>query len=58
VIAPHRAAVAPGFYDRIRRHRGGRADAIKTDTNGLDAGDAKVKVSDGEMPAYLARPAG
>jgi carboxymethylenebutenolidase len=35
-----------------------RADAIKTDTNGLTAGDAKVKVSDGEMPVYFARPAG
>ncbi len=34
-----------------------RADAIKTDTNGLNAGDAKVKVSDGEMPVYFARPA-
>ncbi len=35
-----------------------RADVIKTDTKGLDAGDAKVKVADGEMPAYFARPAG
>jgi carboxymethylenebutenolidase len=34
-----------------------RADAIKTDTSGLTAGDAKVKVSDGEMPVYYARPA-
>ena len=34
-----------------------RADAIKTDTNGLTAGDAKVKVADGEMPVYFARPA-
>jgi len=34
-----------------------RADAIKTDTAGLTAGDAKVKVSDGEMPVYFARPA-
>ena len=34
-----------------------RADAIKTDTNGLTAGDAKAKVSDGEMPVYFARPA-
>lgn len=34
-----------------------RADVIKTDTNGLKAGDAKIKVSDGEMPAYFARPA-
>jgi carboxymethylenebutenolidase len=35
-----------------------RADVIKTDTDGLDAGDAKIKVADGEMPAYFARPKG
>src|SRR5579871_6356701 len=35
-----------------------RADAIKTDTNGLTAGDAKVAVAGGEMPVYFARPAG
>jgi len=35
-----------------------RADAIHTDTNGLHAGDAKIKVADGEMPIYYARPAG
>jgi carboxymethylenebutenolidase len=35
-----------------------RADAIKTDTDGLDAGDARIKVSDGEMPGYFARPKG
>jgi carboxymethylenebutenolidase len=35
-----------------------RADVITTDTGGLDAGDAKVKVSDGEMPVYFARPKG
>jgi hypothetical protein len=29
-----------------------RADAIRTDSNGLTAGDAKVKVTDGEMPVY------
>src|SRR6516165_7429631 len=34
-----------------------RADAIQTDTSGLTVGDAKVKVSDGEMPVYYARPA-
>jgi len=34
-----------------------RADAIQTDTNGLTVGDAKVKVADGEMPVYFARPA-
>jgi carboxymethylenebutenolidase len=35
-----------------------RADAIKTDTGGLTVGDAKIKVADGEMPGYFARPAG
>ena len=34
-----------------------RADVIKTDTAGLTAGEAKVKVPDGEMPVYYARPA-
>jgi len=34
-----------------------RAQAITTDTAGLTTGDAKIKVSDGEMPAYFARPA-
>jgi carboxymethylenebutenolidase len=31
-----------------------RADVIKTDTDGLTAGDAKIKVADGEMPGYFA----
>ena len=35
-----------------------RADAIKTDTTSLMAGDAKVAVAGGEMPVYYARPAG
>jgi carboxymethylenebutenolidase len=35
-----------------------RADVIKTDTNGLTTGDIKIKVGDGEMPGYFARPAG
>ena len=34
-----------------------RAEVISTDTSGLNAGDAKVKVADGEMPVYFARPA-
>ena len=34
-----------------------RADAIHTDSAGLTVGDAKVKVSDAEMPVYYARPA-
>jgi carboxymethylenebutenolidase len=33
-----------------------RAEAIRTDTNGIDTGYAKVKLADGEMPAYFARP--
>jgi carboxymethylenebutenolidase len=33
-----------------------RADVIKTDTDGLTAGDVKIKVADGEMPGYFARP--
>jgi carboxymethylenebutenolidase len=33
-----------------------RAGAIKTDTEGLSVGTAKVKVQDGEMPAYYAKP--
>jgi len=35
-----------------------RADAIVTATKGLDAGMTKVKVADGEMPAYYAKPSG
>jgi carboxymethylenebutenolidase len=35
-----------------------RADAITTDTNGLDAGYGKVAVTGGEMPVYFARPKG
>jgi carboxymethylenebutenolidase len=35
-----------------------RADVIHTDSNGLDAGDAKIKVPGGDMPIYYARPAG
>jgi carboxymethylenebutenolidase len=35
-----------------------RADIIKTDTDGLDTGDARIKVADGEMPCYYARPKG
>ena len=33
-----------------------RAQAITTDTTGLKAGDATVKVSGGDMPVYFARP--
>src|SRR5258708_11263992 len=34
-----------------------RAEPITTDTNGLTAGMVKIKVGDGEMPAYRAKPA-
>lgn len=34
-----------------------RAQVVTTDTNGLTAGMVKVKVKDGEMPAYRAKPA-
>ena len=33
------------------------AQAIHTDTTGITVGDAKVKVADGEMPVYYAKPA-
>jgi carboxymethylenebutenolidase len=34
-----------------------RADAITTDTQGIEAGEVKVPVSDAEVPAYRAKPA-
>ncbi|HEY1706802.1 MAG TPA: dienelactone hydrolase family protein [Rhizomicrobium sp.] len=34
------------------------AATIVTDTNGLDAGEVQVPVSDGKIPAYRAKPAG
>src|SRR5947209_18093131 len=34
-----------------------RAQAITTDTTGLNAGEAKVKVTGGDMPVYFAKPA-
>jgi carboxymethylenebutenolidase len=33
------------------------AETITTDSSGLEAGEVKVKVSDGEIPAYRAMPA-
>jgi carboxymethylenebutenolidase len=33
------------------------AQTITTDTNGLEAGEVKIPVSDGEIPAYRAMPA-
>ena len=34
-----------------------RAQTITTDTAGLNAGEAKVKVAGGDMPVYFAKPA-
>lgn len=34
------------------------ASVIVTDANGLEAGEVKIPVSDGTIPAYTARPAG
>ena len=33
------------------------AQAITTDTKGIKAGEVKIKVADGEIPGYVARPA-
>jgi len=33
------------------------AQAIKTDTTGIDAGEVQIPVKDGQIPAYFARPA-
>src|ERR1700744_6462765 len=49
------AAVTAGYTLATRPVR---ADVITTDTTGLDAGDAKIKVADGEIPGYFARPKG
>jgi carboxymethylenebutenolidase len=35
-----------------------RAEAFHTDSESLDTGEAKIKVADGEMPGYFARPQG
>lgn len=48
------AAVAAGYTLAAGEVR---ADVITTDTNGLNAGNATVKVEGGEMPVYFARPA-
>ena len=34
------------------------AQAIHTDTQGIDAGETKIPVADGQLPAYVAHPAG
>jgi carboxymethylenebutenolidase len=35
-----------------------QATAISTDSVGLEAGETKIKVRDGELPAYVAKPVG
>jgi len=35
-----------------------RADVIMTNADGLDTGDIRIKVADGDMPGYFARPKG
>jgi carboxymethylenebutenolidase len=43
-----------GFTLAIQRVE---AQVITTDTTGLDAGEAKIPTSEGDLPAYYARPA-
>jgi carboxymethylenebutenolidase len=45
--------LAAGFAMAVRPVR---ADAIKTDSEGLEAGEVKIPVADGEVPAYRAMP--
>ena len=47
-------SLAAGFALSVRPVT---AETITTDTTGLDAGEVKVKVADGEIPAYRAQPA-
>src|SRR3984957_17434083 len=35
-----------------------RADVVMTNTAGLETGEVKIKVADGEMPGYFAPPKG
>src|SRR6201995_28898 len=49
------AAVAAGYTLAAGP---GRADVIATSSDGLETGDIKIKVADGEMPGYFARPKG
>ncbi len=47
-------ALATGFALAVRPVS---AETISTDATGLDAGEVKIPVTDGEMPAYRAMPA-
>jgi carboxymethylenebutenolidase len=46
-------SLAAGFAMAVRPVS---AATIETDTEGLEAGEVKIPVADGEMPAYRARP--
>ena len=46
-------SLAAGFALAVRPVA---AETITTDTQGLEAGEVKIKTADGEMPAYRARP--
>jgi carboxymethylenebutenolidase len=46
-------SLAAGFALAVRPVS---AETITTDTQGLEAGEVKVKTTDGEIPAYRARP--
>ncbi len=48
-------ALGSGFAAAVRPVS---AQTITTDADGLDAGEVKVPVADGQMPAYRAQPAG
>ncbi|MBA4019994.1 MAG: carboxymethylenebutenolidase [Pirellula sp.] len=46
--------LATGFAMAVRPVS---AETITTDTSGLEAGEVKIPVADGEIPAYVVRPA-
>ena len=48
-------ALAAGFALSVRPVS---AETITTDTKGLEAGEVKIPVTDGEIPAYRAMPTG
>lgn len=47
-------SLATGFAMAVRPVS---AETITTDTMGIEAGEVKIPVADGEIPAYVARPA-
>src|SRR5262249_40926387 len=65
---PRKPVAQAGFQPaRIRRHHAGSrfrsavqpvsAETVATDTKGLEAGEVKIPVKDGEIPGYRAMPA-